>query len=565
MGDLPDDIERLTTRLEMLERRVYTLEHPSDAPGTFPVPGSSSAQAPQASATRPHSLAGGMFPVLGRAMLGMAGAYLLRAVAESSSLPKLEVAALAFAYAIMWLVWAARVPAGEWFASTTYACTSALILAPMLWELTLRFKVLPAAATAAALAAFVCAASALAWKRNLTPVFWVSNVTAVAVALTLSIATHQMIPFIGALLLMALIGEYAACRNRELRVRTLVALAADLGVWALIYIYSSPQSARLDYPIAGNAALLAPALALFLVYGVSVTFRTAVNKKTITVFEAVQTMIAFLLAASSLVCFGPHGGAIVLGASCLALSAATYAIAFVLFSRVMDRRNFLVFSTWSAALYLAGCWLCLPPLWMALCLGMGAIVATVLGARRSRTVLELHGLAFLLAAATVSGLLRYILEALAGTLPGRLDWGVPFVSACAALCYAAGIFSREASWKQQLLQLVFASLAVGAGAALLVQGMMWLAALRVSLGLHHLAFIRTLTICAAALALAFSGSEWRHKELTRIGYAALAVVAVKLLFEDLRLGHLEFIAASIFLFAVTLIAVPRVARMGHRQ
>ena len=35
-------------------------------------------------------------------------------------------------------------------------------------------------------------------------------------------------------------------------------------------------------------------------------------------------------------------------------------------------------------------------------------------------------------------------------------------------------------------------------------------------------------------------------------------------FEDLRHGHLAFIAASIFLFAVTLIVVPRVARTGLR-
>jgi predicted tellurium resistance membrane protein TerC len=93
--------------------------------------------------------------------------------------------------------------------------------------------------------------------------------------------------------------------------------------------------------------------------------------------------------------------------------------------------------------------------------------------------------------------------------------------------------------------------------------MMGLIALSVSPGPHHLAFIRTLTICAAALALAFSGAHWRRVELTRIGYATLALVAAKLVLEDLRHGHLEFIAASIFLFAVTLIAVPRIARMGH--
>jgi hypothetical protein len=35
--------------------------------------------------------------------------------------------------------------------------------------------------------------------------------------------------------------------------------------------------------------------------------------------------------------------------------------------------------------------------------------------------------------------------------------------------------------------------------------------------------------------------------------------------EDLRHGHLAFIAASIFIFAITLLVVPRVARMGQRS
>ena len=107
-------------------------------------------------------------------------------------------------------------------------------------------------------------------------------------------------------------------------------------------------------------------------------------------------------------------------------------------------------------------------------------------------------------------------------------------------------------------------MAIAAAAALLVQGLMALIALGVNPGAHHLAFIRTLTICTAALGLAFAGAHWRRMELTRIGYATLALVAAKLVFEDLRHGHLEFIAASIFLFAITLIAVPRISRIGHR-
>ena len=71
-------------------------------------------------------------------------------------------------------------------------------------------------------------------------------------------------------------------------------------------------------------------------------------------------------------------------------------------------------------------------------------------------------------------------------------------------------------------------------------------------------------MCSLALGLAYAGARWHRVELTRIAYAALALLAAKLLFEDLRHGHLEFIAGSIFLFAVTLITVPRLARTGQK-
>jgi hypothetical protein len=107
-------------------------------------------------------------------------------------------------------------------------------------------------------------------------------------------------------------------------------------------------------------------------------------------------------------------------------------------------------------------------------------------------------------------------------------------------------------------------LAVGAVAGLVVEGLTGLMALRMIPEAHHLAFIRTLCVCATAIALAFSGAHWRRMELTRIGYATVALIGVKLVFEDLRHGHLAFIAGSIFLFAMTLIVVPRVAHMGQR-
>jgi hypothetical protein len=565
MDDLPGEITRLAARLQALERRVEALEHPREPSKAVAVPRSIRMQTVQAEEAAPSALAGGAFSVLGKAMLGIAGAYLLRAVAESTSLPKLGVTAIAIAYAIFWLVWAAWAPAGAWLASTTYACTSVLILAPMLWELTLRFNVLAPAATAGILGAFVCVASALAWKRNLAPVVWVANAIAAPLALALSIATHGFLPFIAALLVMVVLSEFAAGRGRGQGVRLLVAAAADVTVWALIFIYSSPQSTRADYPPLGTAALPAPGFALFLIYGLSVAVKTAMVRRTITAFETIQTMIAFLLAAFGLLSFQPHGGAIVLGAFCLLLSAADYALAFAVFDRIPERRNYRVFTAWSAALFLLGCVLCLPPMWQAATLGAAAVAAASMGVRLNRPALELHALIYLLAASYASGLLEYAFRALAGTLPGSPPTSVCLVSACAFLCYAAKRLAQGERWTAQALPIASATLAVGAAAALAVEGLVSLVASSVNPGPHHLALIRTLILCATALVLAFSGTFWRRIELTQIGYATLALVAVKLAFEDLRQGHLGFAAASIFLFAVTLIAVPRIARVGQKS
>jgi hypothetical protein len=561
MDEFPDALERLTARLEALERRVEALEDPCariSAPAAR-----EPAVAPAARAGDEFSLAhaGGAFPVLGKAMLGIAGAYLLRAVAEAGSLPRLAIAAVAIVYALLWLVGAARVPAGGWFASAIYAGTSALILAPMLWELTLSFKVMPPPGAAGVLCVFVIAATALAWKRDLAPVLWVANLAAACSAVSLSIATHELTPFLAALLLMALLSEYAAVRNRQLSLRPLPAVAADLAIWALIFIYSSPESTRMDYPAIGTVGLLLPGCFLFLIYGVSIGLRTTLLAQKITVFETGQAMIAFLLAASSVLYFAPRPGVIALGAACLIFSAACYAAAFFVFNRAAAGRNFHVFAAWAACLLLAGSLLCLPPFWMAACLGLAAIAATVSG---SRLTLKFHGLVFLLAAAVASGLLSYVFDALAKTPPVSLAPDVCMVSACALVCYAAGKHGPQESWQRQFLLLATAALAVGALAALLVEGLARLAALRITPEAHHLAFVRTLILCAAAVALAYAGSRWRRAELARLAYLMLGLVAVKLLLEDLRLGHLEFIAASIFLFAIALIAVPRLARIGQK-
>ena len=65
----------------------------------------------------------------------------------------------------------------------------------------------------------------------------------------------------------------------------------------------------MDYPAIGADGLLVPGCLLFLIYGVSVVLRTTLQRQRITVFETGQTMIAFLLASSSVLYFAPRHGA----------------------------------------------------------------------------------------------------------------------------------------------------------------------------------------------------------------------------------------------------------------
>jgi hypothetical protein len=561
-------LARLTARLENLERRVSALEHSSETPASIP------AEIPDRAATRlaseafPFAQASGVFPVLGKAMLGIAGAYVLRAVAESGSFPKLAVVVLALAYAGMWLAWAARVPAEACFASTVYATTAALILAPMLWELTLRFEVLPTSATAAILGGFVVIASALAWKRGLVAVVWVANIAAVSTSLALLIATHDLVPFISALLLMALASEAAAALNHWLKLRPLIAAAADLAIGILLYIYSLPENARAQYKNVMTPVLLTLGCALFVTYGASNVLRTTWLRYRVSIFEIGQTVIAFLLAAFSVLRFGGRAGAPMLGTFCWLLSAACYATAFAYFDRFPERfpqqRNYHVYATWSAALLLAGTFLCLPPSLAGLCLTVTAIVATVLGVRTSRLTLEFHGLAYLAAAAYASGLLDYAGRALAGTFPAVPGWIVWIVAASAVPCYAAGSRSGMVRWNERLLRLLSAILAVAAVITFLVSVLVWMAGVGMTPGASQVSVIRTLITCVVALALAFGGSRWQRTELVWVAYGTLALVTAKLLFEDLQHGHPGSTAVSIFLYAAALILVPRMTRVGRR-
>ena len=560
-------LERMNQRLQDLEQRVAALEthsttqsapkpkatftttarpKPPDTWRGFPEPGGS----------------GGTVPVLGKAVLGIAGAYLLRAISESGSVPKVPVLLLAIVYAGIWMVWAARIRPRNGFASVTYAVTSALVLSPLLWESTVRFQILPPAFSGAMLVGYVMLALALSWRTEMQVIPWIAMLAAVNTSLALIIGTHHIATLTASMLAIALVTECAVCLGRELTMRAVPAVAADLAVLLLVDVMTSADGVPEGYPPASAAAIAALCVLLLVVYGASVAYRGFWLRREITFFEMGQTAIAFALAT-----FGAlratHGGAApALGGMFLFLAAACYWGALRRFAGDAFVRNRHVSASWAAALLLAGSLLLFPTGLQTAFLILAATTAAFFYRRTGKVSFGIHASLFLTTAALVSSLLRYIVDALAGSVPGMPPWGAGLVAISAAVCYYASHHNPEQGWRRTLW-FIPASLVAFATAAFVVAAVVAFFGGHVDLAASRLSVIRTVVNCVLALLLAFLGSRWQRAELGWLAYGAVAFGTVKLLFEDLRFGNAASLVVSLLFYGLILILLPRFMQRGR--
>jgi hypothetical protein len=442
-----------------------------------------------------------------------------------------------------------------------YAATSALVLAPMLWENTLGFHLFTPTATAGVLAAFITLATTLDLRNEGLCSMGIAQSVALLTTAALAFATHEVSPFVAALLIAVFITEFARTRDLPQPLWPLIVLVSDVVVWAVIFIYAGPQDSRANYHQLNVTALIAPASILFALNAGAVSIRVLARKSTIIFLEIIQLVIAFVLAATSALYFAPFRAPAALGISCMVLAIAAYAAAFRDLRSRLDRRNFRVFAVWSAALVIAASLWALPHAGSAILMAVAATAAVYLSRRIEPKMLQLHGALFLLTAVLTSGLPRYLYNCVAGTPPHFPSPAVLVLAICAAAALVVCPPSPDGFWNRALY--LFPSfVAICAFTALLVHAVLAIAAAFMILEAQHIALLRTLTISVAALVIAFGGSRLHRNALTHLAYVALAFLAAKLFFEDLRHGHMEFIAASIGLFAITLMATPKLVRMG---
>lgn len=550
------DLQQLHERLRNLERRVAALE--AGAPAVAPAEAAlkSSPRQKEKSAQSTSAV-----PVLGKAVLAMSGAYLLRAVSESGAVPRRIMLLAGIVYAAFWLVWAVRSHRRSHFSSVIFALTSSAILGPLLWEGTVRFQELTAGFAAGVLVAMVALSLALAWKEKLEAIPWIETLAAVATAVVLIVATHELRSLTIALLAMAFLAEAAACRGRWLNLRVVTALAADFAVALIGALMTSADGAPAGYPPMSASEVHGFCVALVLIYGGSVVARAFVMQTRLTFAEATQAAVAFVLGTWVSLSATQGSSAVVLGAAFVFLATLCYWGALVRFARPETQWNRRISANYAAALMLAGMLLLLKEDSRAVALSIAGIAAFAVFARTSYLSIGLHGALYVLTAGIVSGVFGYQASAMMGTVPTWPKMSFWVVTVAALVSYLTGWQASRESFRARALWAVPAAAVASSICALSVAGIAGLGG--AALTASRLSMVRTAVSCLMALGMGYTGSRWNRVDLGWVAYGAIGLGALKLLLEDLRFGSAGTLVVSLLFYGLILILLPRVTRFGR--
>jgi len=565
MPQVVDDVaflvEQLTRRIVELEARVSALENPSP-----PSPSRSAsattfepAQSAAALVRTDSGASGNVIAVLGKAVLAMAGAYLLRAIAESTPSARFPMLLAGIVYACGWMAWAVRTHRTNHLASATYGTTATLILAPLLYESATKFQLLSIASTSAVLAAFVILVLVLAWHRNLQVLPWVGTLASISTVWILIFSTHDLLPLTCSLLAIASATEVAACLGHRLSLWAMVAIAADTAVALFVYMMTSPNGVPASYTAVSPTTTVLVSLSLLAIYGGGIVIRSFGELKRISNFEVLQGALVFVLAS-----FGAtrasQSSAPILAVLFLALSLVCYWGAWSRFSEPQQKRNRAVSASWAVLLMLIGVVEIFPPSVGALVFCLLGIAAVLLHRRNRGLSLALHASLYLAAAAVLSPFLSYGREAVAGTVPGIPHWTVWIVLASTTFCYCFALNPAGESWRHRMLWIVPAGLTAFGFAALAISMLHGIVASRFTVTASHIAGIRTIVTCLVALSLGYCASLLRRPELGWLAYTAVGLGALKLLVEDLRFGNAASLVVSLVFYGLILILLPRLLR-----
>jgi hypothetical protein len=520
--------------------------------------------------------AGRLVPLLGISFLGLAAAYLLRALSEMSVLPIGQGVGLAVLYSLAWLVCAARTPADERSTAAIRGATAFLILAPLLWEAHMRFHAMQSWASAAILVGFAAVGMTVSWTGNRSVIAWIAVLTGLLTSAALLGATRDLVPFTCALLALAALVEVAACLEHWLHERWAAALLANGAVLLVTDIAGQTGGLPEGYAPIASGTVLFLQVALPAIYITSTLARTLGRRFEITVFEVVQCAAALLIAFTGVLhAAGPGSAApLALALFCASAGASCYMVSLKVLAH--DRRRVAAchaYATFALLLTLAAAHLALGPGALTSLLLAAGVICVVAGTRRERALLQWHALAYLAAGALAAGALTDAPARLLGTglharTAGQLPWAWLAAAACLA---AAGLAFRASKSADTRL-----AVRVPAAALMVMAGMGLAEASGATLGFvcpgwqsggeprDFCPTILTGVMLAIALGLQGIAVRWRRPDIAWMPYVFVGPATWRLLTQDMRHAGAMAIVLSLLMYGAALVLLPRLARQLRR-
>jgi hypothetical protein len=546
------DIGALVRDVQDLQRRVRNLEQRLGE-GAEPVTAVETPAGEAGPRLPPNAL-----PAFGRALLAIAGAYVLRTLTEMGVLSHAAGVTAGLLYGVGWLIVAARLPEKPKFAVALSAVTSVAIVAPLLWEASARLNAISSWTCAAVLAGYVLLGLTLSWRKESAVLPAIVSLASTSVAALLLLATHDLYPFTLALLAIAAALEFEACRGRQGGWRWVTAALADVAVMLLTFIVSRKELPEGYAATPAHAALVAQAL-LLVIYVASASLTTLVERHCFTLLETVQTMAALLIGigGAAAILANSTGATAALGLFALAGGLVCYVVSFVV-AGLQIKWNFRAWATFGLLLVLAGTYLPFSGsrYWMLWCACSVACCWTAMASRRP--TLGLHGAAYLLLGAVASGgMVQPLSRLFSGEGSPPQWWSAALLVASAVAAWVAIANSspgETAHWRNQATSFTLAAIVTwilaGAAAQELVSAWPGGSAPADTLG--------TAVLTLLSVILAWSGMRWKRKELVWLVYGFMALAAWKLAARDFPNEHNLALVASLLFYGATLILLPRI-------
>lgn len=548
---LEEKVTRLSERVDQVEQRVAALPFPS-LPPAWPG-GEPQLQVPSAG---PEIARWVTF--LGRSCVVLGGAFLIRALTDSRTLPGGVGVALGMVFAATWVFFSHRAAAsGAALSAGFHGVTAALIAYPLVLETTTRLGAMSSSVAALTLTGFTALLLWVSWRDRLGWLAWIGVLFCLFTTIVLLRATPARAEFTGLLLVLAATTFWLGDRPQWGGLRWLPALVLDLVVLRAV-LTSTPPVLLYSLALVG--------LSLALVFS-----RTAAVARPVGAFEILQTLAGLVIGLAGAlrvsVEAGHGSGAVASGVLAASLLALFFA-AWVVPRRGNRDLDFLFYASVALGLLSFGAALLTVGdlrgvLWSVL-----ALLTALLGRRKHPQWLWSFAAVLAVGAAFTTGLIRGVWQALAGPEPSNwlaLSTGSVMVLGLVVLTYLATVpplrpsLARAATWASPRLSAVVLLLLGTAGLATLV-----LRGFRpFTTDVARLATVRTLVAVAVALSLALIRRRVACPELTWIAHLALSLGGVELVVRGLPSGQPLLLLVSFVFYGAGLILIPRLAPPGR--